>query len=176
MLDLLRILEASIAAPTGMFDRRKGESVMPIQVIFFDLGNTLVRISPRSWLAGAELLLADLKDFGFRLGIISNTAGLMLRTEILDLLPADFDLDLFDPSLILFSSELGISKPDPAIFLEAITLAARPAESCLYVSENIVETLVAQSAGMMTIRVQPPPGNDLSILTVRIAEFQNIAS
>ena len=146
-------------------------SVAAPPVVFFDLGDTLVT-SPRRWLPGAQALLARLKAGGARLGIISNTTGLASREAILKLLPADFDLSPFDADLVLFSSEVGHSKPQPAIYREAIARAKRPAGECLYCGESIVETLMAQEVGLRAIRIQPPPGSDLDELAQAIAAFR----
>lgn len=146
---------------------------MAITVIFFDLGETLVT-SARHWLPNAKPLLAALGQQGLRLGIISNTADLPNRQAILDLLPTDFDLALFEASLVLFSSEVGKEKPERAIFEEAVARSGRPAGECLYCSENIVETLMAQRVGMLAVRVQTSPNNDLGILRQRLAEFQSL--
>ena len=140
-------------------------------VVFFDLGDTLVT-SPRRWLPGAPALLAQMKASGARLGIISNTTGLASREAILKLLPADFELSLFEPELVLFSSEVGSAKPHPAIYRDAVARAKRPAGECFHCSENIVETLMAQEVGMRAIRVQSPPNSDLDGLAQAIAEFQ----
>jgi FMN phosphatase YigB (HAD superfamily) len=151
---------------------------MDIQAIFFDLGETLVT-SPRRWLPGAQALLASLKQKGVRLGIISNTANLPSRQAILDILPTDFDINLFEPALVLFSSEAGIEKPRKEIFEKAVSLVGIPASQCLYCSEDIVETLVAQHVGMRSTRVQqPPPGSDLATsdlatLEQRISDYQS---
>jgi FMN phosphatase YigB (HAD superfamily) len=146
---------------------------MAIHAIFFDLGDTLVKASPKSWLPAAKSLLASLKQKGFRLGIISNTGNLANRQAILNLLPTDFQINDFEPGLVLFSSEVGIEKPKKAIFEKAVGQAGIPANQCLYCSENIVETLVAQHVGMTALRVQPPPGTDLGVVEHRIAEFHN---
>jgi FMN phosphatase YigB (HAD superfamily) len=145
---------------------------MNIQAIFFDLGETLVT-SPRRWLPDAQALLASLKQKGVRLGIISNTGNLASRQTILDLLPPDFDMNLFEPALVLFSSEVGIEKPRKEIFEKAVRRVGIPASLCLYCSESIVETLVAQHVGMRSTRVQPPPRSDLATLEQRIAEYQS---
>lgn len=94
-----------------------------------------------------------LKSKGFRLGIISNTGNLADRTAILNLLPADFDLAVFEADLVLFSSEVGIEKPKTGIFAKAVSAANAPASECLYCSENPVETLAAQIAGMQSLRI-----------------------
>lgn len=144
---------------------------MAIAVVFFDLRNTLVA-DGRQWLPGAKALLNSLRQKGFRLGIISNTGDLATRTEILKLLPTDFDLGAFEAILTLFSSEVGKEKPKKAIFEEAIARAGKPADQCLYCSEDILETLMAQQAGMRSIRVQVAPNSDLSVLQQAILDFQ----
>jgi len=144
---------------------------LAITVVFFDLGETLVTDS-RRWLTGAQALLKSLRQSGFRLGIISNTGGLTMRAEILNLLPADFDPDAFEANLILFSSEIGKEKPHQAIFVEAVARTHKPANQCLYCSEDILETLMAQQVGMRSIRVQTPPNSDLGALQRRIMDFQ----
>ena len=145
---------------------------MKIQAIFFDLGETLVT-SPRRWLPDAQALLASLKQKGVRLGIISNTGNLASRQAILDLLPPDFDMNLFEPALVLFSSEVGIEKPRKEIFEKVVRRVGIPASQCLYCSESLVETLVAQHVGMRVTRVQPPPRSDLATLEQRITEYQS---
>ena len=132
-----------------------------MKTVFFDLGDTLVKI-PKIWLPGAQSLLTRLKQGGVRLGIISNTGNLPDRKAILELLPSDFDLSMFDPMLVLFSSEVGIAKPDIRLFEIAIAAAHTPASDCLYCSESTVETIVAQKAGMRAIRVCLCAENDLA--------------
>lgn len=123
-----------------------------VKAVFFDLGETLVT-KPRKWLPGAQAVLSSLRFKGFRLGLISNTDKLS-RNELLDLLPIDFSYALFEPTLILLSSEVGIKKPDIGIFELAIQRAALPASRCLFCTENLLDTLVAQGAGMRVARIQ----------------------
>ena len=142
----------------------------PVKVTFFDIGDTLVKV-PGMWLPGAKALLSSLHLAGLRLGIISNTTDLPNRQAIIDLLPADFDLNLFEASIVLFSSEVGKAKPNKDIFVEAVARALLPAAQCLYCSESILETLVAQHAGMRSIRVQTAPNSDLASLQSTLARF-----
>jgi len=143
---------------------------IPIRVIFFDLGDTLVR-SPRTWLPGAKALVHSLRQAGFQLGILSNTEGLTTRQAILDILPIDFDLGQFEATLVLFSSEVGKAKPQKEIFEDAIGRAGIDAGQCLYCSEDLVETLVAQHVGMRSIRVQTAPNSDLASIKDALEEF-----
>lgn len=104
---------------------------MSRKLIFLDLGDTPVRTNPQTWIAGGKASLTDLKTEGFRLGIISNTGNIVIRTEIIGLLPTDFDLNVFKPALVLFSSEGGIARSDAAIFSMAVSLPGGPSENCL---------------------------------------------
>ncbi|MEX0676004.1 MAG: HAD hydrolase-like protein [Pirellulales bacterium] len=141
---------------------------MPINVVFFDLGDTLVQ-SSGSWVAGAKSLLADLRAGGLRLGIISNT-GQLTRSQIVQLLPADFNLAIFESELVLFSSEVGVEKPGVGIFRTAVERAAIGAGQCLFCTENLVDTLAAQSVGMMAARIHKPPASDLPALVAALAQ------
>ena len=125
-----------------------------ISVIFFDLGDTLIGEN-RTWIDGAKSVIETLHARGLRLGIISNTRRLE-RDQILDLLPPDFDLDLFEESLVLFSSIVGIAKPELGIFLEAVRRADVPPNQCLFCTEALDHTLAAQRAFMRTARLYRP--------------------
>lgn len=132
---------------------------MSIHVVFFDLGRTLVN-GDRSWITGAQNVIAVLRNRGVKLGIISDT-GDRTRSEILQLLPSDFDLQLFEPDLILFSSEVGVTKPQLGIFLEAVRRAGIPPTQCLFCSEDFEHVIAAQRALIVGARVQPPPNSDI---------------
>ena len=126
---------------------------MPINV-FFDIGNTLVRDS--MWLPGSRSCIDELRERHLRLGIISNTGSLSL-SELATLLPDDFDFGLFHSSLVILSSEVGLEKPDPELFLHAIGASASPPQECVFVGEDLQETWVAQAVGMKAIRVAQFP-------------------
>ena len=131
-----------------------------VKVVFFDLGKTLVITETKKWNPPAKAVLSELRKAGVRLGVISNTANLK-RDELKELLPADFDFNLFDSDLVLLSSEVGIEKPEIAIFQRAVKEAGVSASQCVYCSEDLVETIAAQRAGMMSARIYPPPDSDL---------------
>ena len=141
--------------------------VTPLKAVFFDLGDTLVEADPASpgkfrWLPGARDTLLVLAAAGLRVGLISNT-GLLGPDALLARLPADFGWGLFDPHLVLLSSEVGLTKPDLRIFRlalkraqehddEAETLRIDPPET-LFCGESLVETLAAQRGGMRAARI-----------------------
>jgi FMN phosphatase YigB (HAD superfamily) len=133
-----------------------------IKVVFFDLGDTLIT-SPRRWVTGARESLSTLHSKGIRLGVISNT-GTLSRTQLLQLLPSDFDMSVFEPALVLLSSEVGIEKPALEIFRLAVERTGEQASRCLFCTENLVDTLVAQQVGIRVARLQKPPASDLQEL------------
>ena len=123
---------------------------MSIQVVFFDIGDTL--ISRKAWLPGAKQMLADLRAKGIRIGLISNT-GRMSRDELQGMLPEGFDFDEFEEGLVMLSSEVGIEKPRITIFSLAIHHAGVPPWATMFVTETLGHSLAAQSAGMMAARI-----------------------
>lgn len=140
----------------------------PTRTVFFDLGDTLVIRSDRSWVPGAKETLAALRDRGLRLGVISNTADLS-REGLCQLLPPDFSWATFDPDLVILSSEVGVEKPDPEIFRRAVAAAGGAAGECLFCTEELIHALAAQRVGMAAARVRPPPASDVGGLVAALA-------
>lgn len=150
---------------------------LPYRVIFFDLGDTLVRGGGRrEWVPGARETLSRLHagSDAPKLGILSNTANLKREQIVSNLLPPDFDLSWFEPGLIVLSSEVRVEKPSPAIFRLALERAAKlgaAAGACLYCTEDLTETLAAQQAGMHAARLllAAPLSDDLPAAFSRLS-------
>jgi beta-phosphoglucomutase-like phosphatase (HAD superfamily) len=142
---------------------RPGRGMEKVSVVFFDLGSTLVRVGGH-WVSGARNLLLDMRARSLRLGLISNTSGLNL-TRLRPALPRDFDPSWFAPELVILSGEIGIEKPDPAIFEIAVDRAGSSPEACLFCSEDPLDVLVAQRLGMRAARVLPSSGDEIWKLT-----------
>jgi FMN phosphatase YigB (HAD superfamily) len=128
-----------------------------VSVIFFDLGDTLVKRGPegqrRVWISDAPQALTRLHDAGFTLGVLSNTGPFTWEEILKNILPADFDTTLFDPGLIVVSSAVGAEKPDPRIFQFAIAQTGLPAGEILFVTETVEHVLAAQASGMRALWV-----------------------
>jgi HAD superfamily hydrolase (TIGR01509 family) len=118
--------------------------------VFFDIGETLVD-RQANWNPGAQSCLSFLRNAGEPLGLISNTGNLS-REQLQQHLPAEFDFGLFEPDLVILSSELGKEKPDPAIFIHAIAQSGQSPANCIFVGEKLTEVWAAQSVGMRTVR------------------------
>lgn len=144
-----------------------------IQVVYFDLGETLVR-TPRTWLPGAKSTLSRLSQLGYLLGIASNTAGLTTRQEILALLPTDFPLSRFTPNLVLFSSEIGVAKPELAFFRRAVAQTQLDAQKSLFISEDALDVLAAQAVGMRALKIATG-SRDVTQLEQILAKFDALS-
>ena len=143
-----------------------------IKTIFFDLGDTLVTKS-QTWVPGAQQLLIQLHSTRLRLGIISNT-GTLKYADLPALLPTDFDLNLFERNLVILSAEFGnIEKPDVRIFKEGINRAALGASQCLFCTETLLDTMVAQKLDMRAVRVQIEKASDGRVIKSDVGSLIN---
>ena len=91
--------------------------------------------------------LADLKRLGFRLGVIANqNPGTAQRLANWDL------LRYFD--VVAASAELGIAKPDPAIFRWALDRAGCEPDQALMVGDRLDNDVApAKGLGFRTVRL-----------------------
>ena len=82
---------------------------------------------------GTVETLRELKNRGYKLGIIANT---ITETEIPDWMCASQVADCF--KTVILSSKVRLRKPDPAIYLLAARCAESAPENCAYVGDNPV--------------------------------------
>jgi len=132
-----------------------------VKLIFFDIGDTLV--VKQKVVEGALGVLKQLQAKGIRLGLLSDTDNLT-REEVSKQLPQGFlDLSLFEKDLVILSSELSLKLGHPVdkskieIFYQVLALTGLSAGECLFCTESLTHTLIAQQAGMLTARLQMPP-------------------
>lgn len=144
-----------------------------IGVAYFDLGETLVT-QTRQWVEGAQATLEELRRRGLRLGIISNT-GQLTRDELASRLPLNFDFGRFEEPLILLSSEIGVQKPELAIFLTAVQRAGVPPSSVVFCTENGLHALASQLAGIKALCLRPPPKSDIGSVSKYLTELSLIS-
>ena len=81
---------------------------------------------------GGKEVIAELKERGYKLGIISN---LISTSEIPEWLEEDGLAHYF--SSVVLSSVFGRRKPDPEIYYEAARRAESRPETCAYVGDNL---------------------------------------
>jgi len=94
-------------------------------------------------------VLAQVKEMGFRMGIISNTQSFnQVRYNLNDYGIKDY----FDQ--IILSSEYGRRKPDPAIFYHAAREANVPTGCCAYVGDKINRDIIGAKRSGFQLAVQ----------------------
>jgi len=101
--------------------------------------------------AGARELLAELRERGLRLGVISNTLQpgryldqALTRRGIIEYFPVR-----------VYSSEIGVAKPHPAIFRAALDALEIPAGAALYVGDRLnADVAGAQGVGMKAVLIE----------------------
>jgi putative hydrolase of the HAD superfamily len=115
--------------------------------------NAAVEVLP-SVVAGAHDVLAELRDRGFRIGLISNTGrtpGYALR-QILDRLGLAASIDV-----MIFSNEHGACKPQPSIFETLRDALDVTYDEMMFVGDNLyVDVHGAQRLGITGIHFDPP--------------------
>jgi hemerythrin-like domain-containing protein len=144
--------------------------------IFFDLRDTLGEVDRPGHLepyrpSTEKLLRAMREQVGLRIGIITNlpddvTAeqGRKMIEEVVLSIDGNGDqvklVDFLDPNGVVINHEVGVSKPDPAIYRMAATKIGVPVERCIFSGENLIEVLGAKAAGMRTELKPAPPGRE----------------
>jgi HAD superfamily hydrolase (TIGR01549 family) len=100
--------------------------------------------------------LTALQQRGFQLGIVTNRHwGGQLFQEDLHTLGL---LNFFDPRHIAISADLGIRKPNPAIFLHALNALDIPPEEAVMVGDSLkADILGGKMLGIFTVW-KPKPG------------------
>jgi len=95
--------------------------------------------------------LAELRMKGYRLGLITNREDPERLNTQLDQVGLRLYLDWS-----VAAGEIGVSKPDPAIFHLALEQAGVPADQALYVGDNYWADVVgAQRAGLRVLLLDP---------------------
>jgi len=116
---------------------------------------------------GAADTLAALRERGFRTGVVSNADGRVRR--LLD----EAGLSPF-LEVVIDSSEVGIEKPDPRIFLEATRRIAAAPDACAYVGDIYeIDVVGARAAGLCPIMIGPGEAPE-SDPVVRIAQLKDL--
>lgn len=97
--------------------------------------------------AGMRELIAQTRARGFRVALLSNERlSLRATLERWDLVP------LFDS--IVISAEVGMRKPDLAIFRRAAEGLALPAGTCVFIDDREGNVLAAREVGMHALRFE----------------------
>jgi len=101
---------------------------------------------------GAADALSRLREAGLRLGIVSNLAwgsGSVMRRH----LEQHGLIEFFEPEALVFSDEVGVLKPHPAIFHAALNALGAAPEDAAHVGDlKLTDVAGARELGMITVR------------------------
>lgn len=124
-----------------------------LKAIIFDLGNTLIRQDDGHRFPHAKEVLAQLKN-QFKLALISNVLPTTSAERIHELLREAELYDFFD--VMLVSSEVGMSKPEPRIFEIVLEeLNVEPEEAVMVGNTISTDIFGGNRIGMKTVLIQP---------------------
>lgn len=126
--------------------------------------------------SGATDTLAALSERGYRMGVVSNADGRVRR------LLEDAGLSPF-LEVVIDSSEVGVEKPDPRIFLAATGRLETPPSACAFVGDIYeIDVLGARAAGLHPVLIgagdapESDPVDRVATLTELLALFPRAGS
>ncbi len=141
-------------------------------VVFFDIGGTLATVRPGTGSGqivleirpGVISVLGNFRNEEIRLGIISNTPAGFTREMMQAALETANIHDFFSPTLLIYSSVVGIQKDSVVIFCFAADRAglAHQRNRCVFVGENSRERHYAREAGFR-MAAQPDEALDVAL-------------
>lgn len=133
--------------------REKYQLQVPLDVFVEKSNEYYLEFARRNTVAFPEMskLARMLKSSGYPLAVASGSSPEIIK-DILDTVRIG---DCFD--LVISSEQVGKSKPEPAVFLEAARRLAVAPEHCLVLEDSPYGVMAAQRAGMSCIAV--PSGN-----------------
>jgi 2-haloacid dehalogenase len=101
-------------------------------------------------IAGTVAILGELREAGYTLCALSNWSA-----ETFNMVRGNFPfLKWFDQMII--SGEVGLAKPDKAIFMLAAQRVGRPPQDCLFIDDLPVNIDAAREYGFQTIQFTSP--------------------
>lgn len=144
-------INASVLRETAERFWAQGLDGYPEACRFFQLSKAPWRAEFERPFGGCAAVLGALKERGYQLGVIANQIpGTVQRLTKWDL------LQYFD--VLAPSAELGMSKPDPAIFLWALREARCDPKDAVMIGDRIDnDVLPAKALGMRTVHILTGP-------------------
>src|SRR5215216_4938669 len=144
------------------------EAGKPIEVIFFDIRDTLGEVDRPGHLVpykpSTDSLLKAIKGVvGIRIGVITNLPEGVTAADGRKMLDEAGITPYLDPKGLVINHDAGASKPSAAIYRFAAQQVGVDTERCMYVSENLIEVIGAQAAGMKAVLKPCPPGREFLV-------------
>jgi len=126
--------------------------------------------SPDAWepFADVHSTLTRLRSVGLSLGVVSNWSvalhGILTGLDL---------HDYFD--FVITSAEVGVEKPDPAIFGPAMEAAGVCASECLYVGDSLTHDLPSSMAAGLDFALIDRAGRHHHAPCARLASLHDLA-
>ncbi|HEX8000785.1 MAG TPA: hemerythrin domain-containing protein [Pyrinomonadaceae bacterium] len=141
------------------------KSSKPIEVIFFDVRDTLGEVDRPGHLVtykpSTDTLLNAMKNVvNVRIGVITNLPKDVTAEDGRKMLEEAGITPFLDPKGLVINHDAGADKPSAQIYRFAAQQVGVPVEKCMYVSENLIEVMGAEAAGMKTMLKPCPPGRE----------------
>ena len=149
---------------------------LPLKAIFFDARDTLGEVDKPGHLVPfrptTERLLEAVRAIGLKIGVITNLppdisaaqGRQMVTSAQLSQDPTTGAIktigDFIPAANIVTNHDAGFDKPDPRIYSAAAAKLGVKTNESIFVGENLIECLGAQSAGMRTELKPYPPGHE----------------
>ena len=141
----------------GILDRLKDSTVKQIADAY---GNSFFELPPEPHQQAAPLL-EQVKELGYRIGLISNTGmtpGVIFRSYLQQI----GILHYFDA--LTFSDEVQLSKPAPAIFRAALDSLDMEAEQVVHVGDHLLNDVTgAKGVGMRAIWIEGFDNGEMAV-------------
>lgn len=136
-----------------------------ISVVFFDVKDTLGTVDRPGHLVlykpTSEHLIQQLTQVvGLRAGIIMNLPGDLSAQDGRKMLEEAGVLAHLDPDGVVINHEVGLDKPRSEIYATAANQMGVDVDECIFVGENLIEVIGAQTAGMRAVLKPFPPGRE----------------
>lgn len=142
-----------------------GDGEKPIEVIFFDIRDTLGEVDRPGHLvaySSTKELLEQTRKAGLRIGVITNLPENVTAEQGRQMIKEAGISEFIDPDGIIINHDVGISKPDPEIFRLAARRMGVTPDQCIFSGENFQENINALSVGMKTKLKPCPPGREFA--------------
>ncbi len=109
-----------------------------------------VLLEDRKLVPGAQCMLAGVRGMGCRIGLVSDVAwGLPSRFPLQDM--RHYGLDRYFDDMV-FSTDVGLRKPNPEIFRMALRHVEAAPEETVFVGNNLqADIMGAKNVGMRTV-------------------------
>jgi hemerythrin-like domain-containing protein/beta-phosphoglucomutase-like phosphatase (HAD superfamily) len=145
-----------------------GKDAKPVEIIFFDVRDTLGEVDRPGHLVtykpSTETLLNAMRDLvNVRIGIITNLPKDVTAEDGRKMLEEAGLTVYLDPKGLVINHDAGADKPSAKIFRYAAKQVGVPVDRCMYISENLIEVIGAQAAGMQTVLKPCPPGREFLV-------------